>query len=89
MVTPQAERAAQGLIGARATDGDSDDGTTGCHAMTEGHLDCCLVGRRQAGRKGPIDPFEADRNHQVVRKITPCPPSGYDQVIAPSWLHTR
>ncbi len=68
---------------------DGDDRTTGRLAVTQRHLDRRLIGCRQSRGGCIADPLDAHGDHQVVRKMTPYPPSGYDQVIAPSRLHTR
>ena len=82
---------AQGVFGRRLTDGH------------DRHLVPALLGEAQGGlQRGPVgigdarpplvpvdgDPLPADDDHER-RNTTPWPPSGYDQEIAPSLLHTR
>ena len=87
--TPHASAVRSPASAREAADRDGDDGRARRLAVPQGHLDRRLVGSRQARRRRVADPLDAHGDHQVVRKMTPYPPSGYDQLIAPSWLQTR
>ena len=93
--TARAAPAASGLAQAVSAAGVADG--------HDRHLVPALLGEAQGDlQRGPVgigdarpplvavdgDPLPADDDHER-RNTTPWPPSGYDQEIAPSLLHTR
>ena len=86
---PGRERGSHHRVGRFGSDGDGHDLFAGAVAQGERDLDGGGVGLAEsAPTRVPARPGDGDRDHDM-RNTTPCPPSGYDQLIAPSVLHTR